>query len=103
MVLAIAFSESSLDYDVSHPTKDLHGIGGIKRKLHKTKNDPNSLMGIEEVFLGYLHNAKGNRSKALKDYKGTVKNFKSYNITIKLYNRLNRLQNQLLSDSKSGS
>ena len=103
MVLAIAFSESSLDYEVSHPTKDLYGIGGIKRKFHKTAFKSNSLMAIEEVFLKYLAIAKGDHSLALKMYKGTVTNYKSYNITIKLYNRLNRLQNQLLSDMKSGS
>lgn len=87
MVLAIAWTESRLNYDVKHPDSMTLGTGGIK-KYHKTIANINSLKAIEEVWIKYLRKHKGNVNKALMAYKGTVRNFKSFNKTIKIYKRI---------------
>ena len=87
MVLSIALTESRLNYDVKHPDSMTIGIGGIK-KYHRTIANINSLKALEEVWIKYLRKHKGNVNKALMSYKGTVRNFKSFNKTIKIYRRL---------------
>ena len=89
MVLAIARTETNMDYHIKHPDKSTIGIGGIK-KLHKTIAPINSLMAIEEVYIKYLNKYKGNNKKALMAYKGTVKNKKSFIKTWKIYKRILR-------------
>ena len=91
MVLALAFTESSFRYDVKHPDKLTKGVGGIK-VFHKTVNDINSLPAIEEVWVKYLTQAKGDKRKALKLYKGTKKNLKSFNKTWAIYTKLKEIQ-----------
>ena len=90
IVLAIAFSESSLNYNVKHPDRLTHGIGGIKTGIHKLKHNANSLLGIEELWVRLMKANKGNFTKSLKMYKGTVRNYKSFNITMNLYRKLIR-------------
>ena len=63
------------------------GIGGIK-KYHKTIANINSIQALEEVYLVYLRKHKGDMRKAVKAYKGTVKNYTSYNRVMKVYKRL---------------
>ena len=86
-MLAIALTESRLNYYVKHKDSMTIGIGGLK-KYHKTIAPINSLMALEEVWIKYLRKHKGNINKALMSYKGTVRNFKSFNKTIKIYRRL---------------
>ena len=86
-MLAIALTESRLNYDVKHPDRMTIGIGGIK-KYHKTIANINSLKAIEEVWIKYLIKHKGNVKKALMSYKGTKNNMKSFNKTWKIYRRL---------------
>lgn len=57
------------------------------KKINKVKH-PNSLMGIEEYWLECLRLKNGDFHKALKHYKGSVKNLKSYYITLRLYSRI---------------
>lgn len=83
--LGIGFSESHLKYSVNHPTSDLSGIGGIKpgywgRYLAKKKIDVNSLQAIDAVYTAMLAETK-DRVSALKYYKGTGKNTKSFVLT----------------------
>ena len=90
MIIAIAASESSLDYSVKHPDSITRGIGGIKT-IHKTKAKLNSLMAIEEVWENYLTISNGDKRKALKLYKGTKRNFKSFNRTWALYTKAKKV------------
>ena len=89
MVLAIARTETNMDYHIKHQDKSTIGIGGIK-KLHKTIAPINSLMAIEEVYIKYLNKYNGNNKKALMAYKGTIKNKKSFIKTWKIYKRILR-------------
>jgi len=91
MVLALGFTESSFNFNVKHPDKLTKGLGGIK-VFHKTVNDINSLLAIEEVWVKYLTQVKGDKRKALKLYKGTKKNFKSFNKTWTIYTKLKEIQ-----------
>ena len=90
MVLALAFTESSFRYDVKHPDNYTLGIGGLK-PFHKTLNDINSLLAVEEVWVKYLTITKGDKRKALKLYKGTKKNLKSFNKTWAIYTKLKEI------------
>lgn len=85
--MALAFSESSFNYNVNHPDSLTIGIGGIKNHFYDLKN-PNSLMAIEHIWLKCMELHNNDFHKALKHYKGTVKNYKSYNITLALYYRI---------------
>lgn len=83
--LGIGFSESRLKYAVTHPTSDLTGIGGIKpgywsKLLAKRHIKVNSLQAIDTVYVALLNETKCTK-EALKIYKGTGKNTKSFYIT----------------------
>lgn len=90
--MAIAFSESSLSYTPHHNDKDTIGIGGIKAKFYSIDAPINSLLAIEQVWVSLLCRYNGDFRKALKAYKGTINNYKSYNITMALYNRIHKVQ-----------
>lgn len=75
MVLALAFTESSLDYNAKHKNDIAVGICGIVPKFHKELLDSynvpiNSLKACEVVYNYYLEINKGNKIKSLISYKG---------------------------------
>ena len=81
MVLAIAYSESRLNYDVVHSYVNKYkGIGGISKplwltKLNKANIHINSLQAIEHVY----------EEIGLRRYKGSKLNNKSYADTLSFY------------------
>lgn len=83
----MAFTESSFNFDVNHPDSETEGIGGIKNKFYGISN-PNSLIAIEQAWLACMKLHNNDFHKALKHYKGSVKNLKSYYMTLRLYNRI---------------
>lgn len=75
MVLALAFTESSLDYNAKHKNDVAVGICGVIPKFHQELLDKNnvyinSLKACEVVYNYYLELNNGNKIKALKSYKG---------------------------------
>jgi hypothetical protein len=92
--LGIGYSESNLKYNIKHPTKDLDGIGGLKKYWNKTLNahkiKKNSLQAIDHVYSLYLIDCKENRVNALKGYKGTIKNFYSFHKTRALIKKIKK-------------
>lgn len=80
MVL-LAFSESSLRYDVKHSKKSIVGICGINKvfwaeELEENDIKINSLKSCEYVLNYYLEQNSGDRKRALAGYKGWVKDKK---------------------------
>ena len=77
----LAFSESSLRYDVKHSKKSVTGICGIDKvfwadKLKENGIKINSLSACEYVLNYYLEQNSGDKKAALRMYKGTIKNKK---------------------------
>lgn len=77
----MAFSESSLRYDVKHSKKSVLGICGINKvfwaeELKENGIKINSLKSCEYVLNYYLEQNSGNKKKALTKYKGLVKDKK---------------------------
>lgn len=75
MIIALAYTESSLDYKAKHKGSKAVGICGVIPKFHKEllkeNNTPiNSLRACEVVYNYYLELNNGNKIKALKNYKG---------------------------------
>lgn len=75
LILALAFTESSLNYKVKHKNDVAKGICGVVPKFHKEllkENNVkiNSLKACEVVYNYYLELNNGNKIAALKDYKG---------------------------------
>lgn len=88
--MAICFDESWFIKSVSHKDSNQKGFGGVDvsiwgDKLQKQNIDPKSLKAIEFVWLECLEFTKNDPNKALKLYKGTSKNKKSYNRTKRYY------------------
>ena len=83
----MAFTESSFNFKATHPDSEIVGIGGIKNKFYGISN-PNSLIAIEQAWLACMKLHNNDFHKALKHYKGSVKNLKSYYKTLKAYNRI---------------
>ena len=76
-MIALAFTESSLNYRVKHDNNIAQGICGVVPKFHKELLEENnvklnSLKACEVVYNYYLELNNGNKIKALKDYKGVV-------------------------------
>ena len=76
-MIALAFTESSLNYRVKHDKNIAQGICGVVPKFHKELLEGNnvklnSLKACEVVYNYYLELNNGNKIKALKDYKGVV-------------------------------
>jgi hypothetical protein len=86
IVLAIAISESGLNYNAIHKyDKQYVGIGGISsriwlKELKKMNIAINSLQAVEYVYLKI----------GLKRYKGTKKNMKSYYKTLSIYYKIKK-------------
>ena len=77
----LAFSESSLRYDVKHSKKSVIGICGIDKvfwadELKENGIKVNSLKSCEYVLNYYLEQNSGDKKAALRMYKGTIKNKK---------------------------
>ena len=73
----MAFSESSLRYDVKHSKKSVIGICGIDKvfwadELKENGIKINSLKSCEYVLNYYLEQNSGNKKKALREYKGVL-------------------------------
>ena len=82
IVLAIAFTESSLRYDVKHNEKWTVGIGGIRPNfypdLFEDGLNPNSLLAIEKVYLSLMNKFDNDKVSVLKHYKGIKSNSNIY-------------------------
>ena len=77
----MAFSESSLRYDVKHSKKSIVGICGINKvfwaeELKENGIKVNSLGACEYVLNYYLEQNQGNKRKAISEYKGLRNNKK---------------------------
>lgn len=77
----MAFSESSLRYDVKHTKKSVVGICGIDtvfwaEELKENGIKVNSLEACEYVLNYYLEQNQGNKRKAISEYKGLRNNKK---------------------------
>ena len=77
----MAFSESSLRYDVKHSKKSVAGICGIDKvfwaeELKENGIKINSLEACEYVLNYYLEQNQGNKRKAISEYKGLRNNKK---------------------------
>ena len=90
IVMAIAMTESSCNYNVKHPDTDTKGIGGIKQSQWTLKSNINSLGAIEEV-VEVLESRGLNEWQVIRAYKGGVTNLKSTQQCWDLYLRLNRI------------
>lgn len=77
----MAFSESSLRYDVKHSKKSVSGICGVDvsiwaEELKENGIKINSLKSCEYVLNYYLEQNSGNKKAALREYKGVLKDKK---------------------------
>lgn len=77
----LAFSESSLRYDVKHSKESVFGICGIDKvfwaeELKENGIKINSLKSCEYVLNYYLEQNSGDKKAALRMYKGIIKNKK---------------------------
>lgn len=95
MVLALAFTESSLNYNVKHKGNRAIGVCGIipvfhKKILSEYKVKINSLRACEVVYNYYLELNNGDKLKALIDYKG-IENKKN----LYLAKRVLKLENEI--------
>jgi hypothetical protein len=90
IVMAIAMTESSCNYNVKHPDKDTKGIGGIKQSQWTLKSNINSLKAIEEV-VEVLEKKYSNKYTIIRKYKGGVTNLKSTQQCWDLYLRLENI------------
>lgn len=74
MVVAIAITESTLDYNTKHKINSIKGICGIdtkfwKEELKENNIKVNSLQSCLYVYEVY-YNQTNNKAKAIKLYKG---------------------------------
>ena len=77
----MAFSESSLRYDVKHPKKSVVGICGIDKvfwaeELKENGIKINSLKSCEYVLNYYLEQNSGDKKRALAAFKGIENNIR---------------------------
>lgn len=72
--LVLAFSESSLDYNVKHPGNIAQGICGVTPSwndfLRERQIPKNSIKACIEIYNHLLSEHDYNHRKALKNYKG---------------------------------
>ncbi len=87
MVMAIAMTESSCNYNVNHPDAHTKGIGGIKENMWTLRSNINSLKAIEEV-IEVLEKKYDNKYTIIRKYKGGITNLKSTQQCWDLYLRL---------------
>ena len=97
LVLANAFNESSLNYEVKHKgkfDKTTVGISGIKSNFwikaipELNEDNINSLYGGYLVLNHLLDKHNGNEFKALAEYKGAKANFKPVYKTLEIKKRI---------------
>ncbi len=92
LVVALAMTETSGRKGVIHPDKRYKGISATDTTLHKIKNDPDTLMAIEENIERIQQEHPGiSVYDTIKAYKGARKNLKSTNVTYNYYQMLNRI------------
>lgn len=94
LVLAIAFTESSLNYDAKHRIKTVEGICGINTiywedDLNENGIQVNSLTACLYVYEFYLDKTR-NKKAAIKEYKGikTKQNIYLVDKVIELENKI---------------
>ena len=99
LVLALAFSESSLDYEVKHKIKGVIGICGVSKLywqdlLKESNTKINSLKACEIIYNELLekHNTK---KAALKEYKGIISKNNNY-----LVDKVIKLEEQIIDNTK---
>ena len=89
-------TESDLNYDVIHPSKDTIGICGIKLNIWSieipeiNKENVNSLYAGSLVLDFLIKKNNGSLLKAIKEFKGTERNYKPVNKVINLYKEIKR-------------
>lgn len=77
----LAFSESSLRYDVKHSKKSVTGICGVDvsiwgEELKQNDIEVNSLKACDYILNKYLEENNWNKKLSLYAYKGVEKNIK---------------------------
>lgn len=97
MILVLCFTESSLNYDVTHYgkfDKTTTGICGLKSSFWVDKideinhNNINSLYAGSKVLEYLLVKYDNDLKKALKHYKGSIKNLDPVDRVIKIYEEI---------------
>ena len=97
LVLANAFTESNLNYEVIHKgkfDKTTTGISGIKSNFwikaipELNEDNINSLYGGYLVLSHLLAKHNGNEFEALADFKGSITNFKPVYKTLEIKKRI---------------
>ena len=89
-------TESDLNYDVVHPSKDTIGICGIKLNIWSieipeiNKENVNSLYAGSLVLDFLIKKNNGSLFKAIKEFKGTERNYKPVNKVINIYKEIKR-------------
>lgn len=87
LVMAIAMTESSCNYNIKHPDTHTKGIGGIKENMWTLRSNINSLKAIEEI-VEVLEKKYDNKYTIIRIYKGGITNLKSTQQCWDLYLRL---------------
>ena len=95
LVLAIALTESNVNYNAKHQDVFTIGIGGIKSIFWSDllgNVNPNSLEAIDIIITYLIDKNNGNIYRAIADYKGADKNLSTTNKCWKLYKQLEKMQ-----------
>ena len=96
----LAFSESSLRYDVKHSKKSVFGICGIDKvfwaeELKENDIKINSLKSCEYVLNYYLEQNSGDKKAALREYKGVIKDKKVSGVVETILKKEKELKKEL--------
>ena len=96
----LAFSESSLRYDVKHSKKSVIGICGIDKvfwaeELKENGIKVNSLEACEYVLNYYLEQNQGNKRKAISEYKGLRNNKKDSGVVETILRKEKKLKDRI--------
>ena len=94
-MLAIALTESNVNYNAKHQDGFTIGIGGIKSIFWAdllSNVNPNSLEAIDIIISHLIDKNDGNIYQAIKDYKGADKNMKTTDKCWNLYKQLEKQQ-----------
>lgn len=99
LIIALAFTESSLDYNAKHKRKSIKGICGIsepiwKEELQDNGVKVNSLNACLYVYEFYF-NETNNKAKAIKRYKGIETKSNNY-----LINKVLNLEKKIKQGGK---
>ena len=94
-MLAIALTESGINYEAKHSDSKTIGIGGIKGLFWADllgDVSPNSLEAIDIIISHLIEKNNGSIYEAIKDYKGADKNLVSTNKCWNLYKKMEKMQ-----------